>query len=82
MQSNRRRHRSSEDIDVEGPRSSKKITGKELTSLEEISARLTTLIEMLDEKSIINKKEYYRTCIMRLHEISKATSFEEIDEEI
>jgi hypothetical protein len=82
MQSNRRRHRSSEDIDAEGPRSSKKITGKELTSLEEISARLTTLIEMLDEKSIINKKEYYRTCIMRLHEISKATSFEEIDEEI
>jgi hypothetical protein len=81
MQSNRRRH-SSEDIDVEGPRSSKKITGKELTSLEEISARLTTLIEMLDEKGIINKKEYYRTCIMRLHEISKATSFEDIDEEI
>jgi hypothetical protein len=50
--------------------------------LEEISARLTTLIEMLDEKAIINKKEYYRTCVMRLHEISKAKSFEEIDEEI
>ncbi|MCD6037325.1 MAG: hypothetical protein K0S67_1213 [Nitrososphaeraceae archaeon] len=53
MQSNRRQERG-EDTDIEGPRSSKKITGKELTSLEEISARLTTLIEMLDEKGIIN----------------------------
>ena len=81
MQSNRRRGRG-EDTDIEGPRSSEKITGRELTSLEEISARLTTLIEMLDEKGIINKKEYYRNSIMRLHEISKATSFDHIDEEI
>jgi hypothetical protein len=81
MQSNKR-HGSGEDASIEGLGSFKKITGKELTSLEEISARLTTLIEMLDEKAIINKKEYYRTCVMRLHEISKAKSFEEIDEEI
>ena len=81
MQSNRRRGRG-EDTDIEGPRSSEKITGKELTSLEEVSARLTTLIEMLDEKGIINKKEYYRNSVMRLHEISKATSFDEMDEEI
>ena len=81
MQSNRR-HERGEDADTEGPRSSKKITGKELTSLEEISARLTTLVEMLDEKGIISNKEYHRTCAMRLHEISKATSFEQIDEEI
>ena len=82
MQSNRR-HGGGEDTDIEGPRSSsKKITGKELTSLEEISARLTTLIEMLDEKGIINKKEYYRNSVMRLHEISKAISFDQIDEEI
>ncbi len=81
MHSNRR-HGGGEDTDIEGPRSSKKITGKELTSLEEISARLTTLIEMLDEKGIINKKEYYRNSVMRLHEISKATSFDQIDEEI
>ena len=81
MQSNKR-HRSGEDTSIEGPGSFKKITGKELTPLEELSARLTTLIEMLDEKGIIHKKEYYRTCVMRLHEISKATSFEQINEEI
>jgi hypothetical protein len=81
MQSNKS-HGSGEDTSIEDLGPFKKITGKELTSLEEISARLTTLIEMLDEKAIINKKEYYRTCVMRLHEISKAKSFEEIDEEI
>ena len=47
-----------EDTSIEGPGSFKKITGKELTPSEEISARLTTLIEMLDEKGIINQKEY------------------------
>ena len=81
MQSNGR-HRSTEDTSTEDLGSFKKITGKELTSLEEISARLTTLVEMLDEKGIISNKEYHRTCAMRLHEISKATSFEQIDEEI
>ena len=81
MQS-KRRHERGEDADTEGLGSSKKITGKELTSLEEISARLTTLVEMLDEKGIVSKKEYLRTCSMRLHEISKATSFEQLDEEI
>ena len=81
MQSNRRRGRG-EDTDIEAPRSSEKITGKELSSLEEVSARLTTLIEMLDERGIINKKEYYRNSVMRLHEISKAISFDQIDEEI
>jgi predicted transcriptional regulator YheO len=81
MQSNGR-HRSTEDTSTEDIGSFKKITGKELTSLEEISARLTTLVEMLDEKGIMSKKEYLRTCSMRLHEISKATSFEQLDEEI
>jgi predicted transcriptional regulator YheO len=76
------RHRSSKDASMEDVGSFRKITGKELTSLEEISARLTTLVEMLDEKGIISNKEYHRTCAMRLHEISKATSFEQIDEEI
>ena len=60
----------------------KKITGKELNEIEELSARLTTLIEMLDEKGIINKNEYGRTVAMRLHEISKAGAFEELDEEL
>jgi hypothetical protein len=60
----------------------KKITGKELTELEELSARLTTLVEMLDEKGVINKKEYGRLVAMRLHEISKAGAIQELDEEL
>ena len=60
----------------------KKITGKELSEIEELSARLTALVEMLDEKRIINKGEYRRTVAMRLHEISKAGAFEELDEEL
>jgi hypothetical protein len=39
-------------------------------------------VEILDEKGIINKKEYQRIVSMRLHEISKALAFDEIDEEI
>ncbi len=60
----------------------KKVTGKELSESEELSARLTTLVEMLHEKGIINKNEYARTVAMRLHEISKAGAFEELDEEL
>lgn len=60
----------------------KKVTGKELSEAEELSARLTTLVEMLHEKGIINKNEYSRTVAMRLHEISKAGAFEELDEEL
>ncbi|HVX03193.1 MAG TPA: hypothetical protein VHA09_08575 [Nitrososphaera sp.] len=60
----------------------RKITSKELTELEELSARLTTLAEMLDEKGVINKREYDRTVAMRLHEISKAAAIEELDEEL
>ncbi len=60
----------------------KKITGKELSKAEELSARLTTLVEMLEEKGVINKGEYRRMVAMRLHEISKAAAFEELDEEL
>jgi hypothetical protein len=60
----------------------KKITGKELSEIEELSVRLTTLVEMLDEKGMINKNEYSRMVAMRLHEISKAGAFEELDEEL
>ncbi len=60
----------------------KKITGKELSETEELSARLTALVEMLDEKGIINKAEYRRIVAMRLHEISKAAAFEELEEEL
>jgi hypothetical protein len=74
----RRGHRADGD-DVVEP---KKITGKELSEIEEMSARLTTLVEMLDEKGVISKGEYRRMVAMRLHEISKAGAFEELDEEL
>jgi hypothetical protein len=60
----------------------RKVTGKELSELDELSARLTTLVEMLDGKGIVSKKEYDRTVAMRLHEISKAAAIEELDEEL
>ncbi|HXG05692.1 MAG TPA: hypothetical protein VNI77_00010 [Nitrososphaera sp.] len=60
----------------------KKITGKELSETEELSARLTALVEMLDEKGIISHAEYRRIVAMRLHEISKAKAFEELKEEL
>ena len=58
------------------------VIGKELSETEELSARLTTLVEMLDEKGIINKREYQRTVAMRLHEISKAGAIGELDKEL
>jgi hypothetical protein len=66
---NHRREHGAESDDLVEP---KTITGKELNEIEELSARLTTLIEMLDEKGILNLKEYRRMVAMRLHEISKA----------
>lgn len=78
---NERRHTRTTD-DIEDSSTSRKITGKELKSEDELRAQLSTLVEILDEKGIINKKEYERIVSMRLHEISKALAFEEIDEEI
>lgn len=74
-----KRRRAREDDDLVPPR---KITGKELTEMEELSARFTSLVEMLDERGVINKKEYNRIVAMRLHEISKAAAIEELDEEL
>ena len=62
--------------------SSKKIIGKELEPDEELRVQINTLIEMLDSKGIISKKEYQRTVSMRLHETSKALAFEEMGEEL
>jgi predicted transcriptional regulator YheO len=70
-------HDDDEDIGL-----SKKVTGKELTLSDEISTRLDTLVELLQDKGIINKKEYESRVAMRLHETSKATAFEEMDEEL
>ena len=65
-----------------GPGSGKKVTGRVLTKPEEISIRLATLVAILEEKRIINKNEYESTVAMHLHEFSKATAFEELNEEI
>jgi predicted transcriptional regulator YheO len=75
----RHREHGAESDDLVEP---KKVTGKELNEIEELSARLTTLVEMLDEKGILDMKEYRRMVAMRLHEISKAGAFEELDEEL
>ena len=62
------------------PFRSEENASKELTELEEISARINTLIDMLHEKGVLNKKVYERTLAMRLHEISKATVFSEMSD--
>ena len=79
MAGKRRRAHGADGDDLVAP---KKITGKELSEAEELSARLTTLVEMLDEKGVINKNEYRRMVAMRLHEISKAGAFEDLEEEL
>ena len=76
---NRRREQGTDGDDLVEP---KKITGKELNEIEELSTRLTTLVEILDEKGILDMKEYRRMVAMRLHEISKAGAFEELDTEL
>jgi hypothetical protein len=37
---------------------------------------------LLSEKGIVSKREYDNNVMMRLHETSKAKSFEDLDEEI
>lgn len=60
----------------------KKITGKELSSQEEVNIKLDTLVELLVSKGILSRREFERMSTMRLHEISKARAFEDLDEEI
>jgi len=61
---------------------SKKITGKELEPDEELRIQINTLVEILDEKGILDKKVYQRTVSMRLHETSKALAIEGLSEEL
>jgi hypothetical protein len=75
------RHHHGKNSDSEKS-ASKKITGKELEPDEELRVQIDTLVEMLDSKGIINKKEYQRTVSMRLHETSKALAFEVIGEDL
>jgi hypothetical protein len=41
-----------------------------------------TLVELLVSKGILSRREFERMSTMRLHEISKARAFEDLDEEI
>ena len=59
---------------------SRKVESRELNQLEELSIRIDTLVELLSEKGIINKKGYINNVMMRIHETSKAKSFDECDE--
>ena len=60
--------------------SKKVVESRELDQLEELSIRIDTLVELLSEKGIINKKVYVNNVMMRIHETSKAKSFDECDE--
>ena len=60
--------------------SKKVVESRELDQLEELSIRIDTLVELLSEKGIINKKVYVNNIMMRIHETSKAKSFDECDE--
>jgi hypothetical protein len=60
----------------------KKITGKELSSQDEVNIKLDTLVELLVSKGILSRREFERMSTMRLHEISQARAFEDLDEEI
>lgn len=62
--------------------SKRRITGKELLLQDELNIKLTTLIELLETKGVLSKGEFERLTAMRLHEISKARAFEDLDEEI
>ena len=56
------------------------VESSELEQIEELSIRIDTLVELLSDKGIINKKGYINNVMMRIHETSKAKSFDECDE--
>ncbi|MGI9011711.1 MAG: hypothetical protein ACR2F1_11070 [Nitrososphaeraceae archaeon] len=56
------------------------VKSRELDQLDELSIRIDTLVELLSDKGIINKKGYINNVMMRIHETSKAKSFDECDE--
>lgn len=49
---------------------------------DELNIKIATLVELLETKGVLNKGEFERLTVMRLHEISKARAFEDLDEEI
>lgn len=60
----------------------RRITGRNLDDIEELIIKLKVLIDLLEDKGVLTKKELERLYSMKLHEYSKATSFESLDEEL
>ena len=56
------------------------VESNELDPLEELHIRIDTLVELLSDKGIINKKGYINNVMMRIHESSKAKSFDNLEE--
>lgn len=56
------------------------VEANEIDPLEELSIRIDTLVELLSDKGIINKKGYINNVMMRIHELSKAKSFDDMEE--
>jgi hypothetical protein len=56
------------------------VNPNELDPLEELSIRIDTLVELLSDKGIINKKAYINNVMMHIHESSKAKSFDDLEE--
>ena len=56
------------------------VESRELDQIEELSIRIDTLVELLSDKGIINKKGYINNVMMRIHESSKAKSFDDLEE--
>jgi hypothetical protein len=76
------KHHNPTTRDIEKSSLSGRITGKELEPQEELRVQIGTLVEILDRKGILDKKEYQRTVSMRLHETSKALAIEGLSEEL
>lgn len=56
------------------------VESNEIDPLEELNIRIDTLVELLSDKGIINKKGYINNVMMRIHESSKAKSFDDFEE--
>jgi hypothetical protein len=56
------------------------VESNEIDPLEELSIRIDTLVELLSDKGIINKKGYINNVMMRINESSKAKSFDDLEE--
>jgi hypothetical protein len=70
----------SDPIDSKTNNPKEVVTSNELDPLEELHIKIETLVELLSDKGIINKKAYINNVMMRIHESSKAKSFDDLEE--